>query len=203
MAVAVVMLWAARATADPAQGTPPPEPEPEPPPLVLPWHAGFSLRGGVHHTHVAKGDGEPDGYGPRVELELTLRPLPVIVLAGFVAYSRYASEHLFDGVLRRMYDASFETWSLGGRVYLEPHPRVFLGVGVFDQSETEGRGIGGGRYAPVGSDSATHWQLIVGGNVLPLGRYTFQVAGMYTQYEQYFSLEHVATYSVVFGVHGE
>ena len=195
----VVLLWAARAVAEPAPASPPLVP----PPLVLPWHAGFSFRGGVHHTHVSKTEGEPDGYGPRFELELTVRPFPELVLAGFAAYSRYTSDHLYDGIARRMYDVSFETWGLGGRVYLEPHPRFFLGVGVFDQSETEGRGIGGGRYAPQDTDSATHWQFLVGGNVLQLGRYTFQVAGMYTQYEQYFSLEHVVTYGLVFGVHGE
>ena len=159
--------------------------------MYWPLHAGFSLRGGFHHTHV------------ELRAVAGRRAIPQLVLAGFVGYSSYASDHLRDGVTRQMYDVSFETWAIGGRFYLEPHPRFFLGLGVFDQSETEHGGPPGSIFATDLSHEETHVQFIVGGNLVRRGRYTVQLAATYTQYDQYDALEHVVTYGLVLGIHGE
>lgn len=198
----VAVLSATRAMADPAPATdPPPTPVPAAPSPALDTslHPGFTLRAGFHHTRIRNDDLAGSGYGPTIEFEATLHPIEFLSVGALLANARYNSFEFHDTFSNVDREASHDMWSLGGRIYVHPHWRAFLGVAIYQQWETADFSD---LYGEMPTYSDLTAQLIAGVNVVRLDRMMLQLAATYTSYGRSGGGD-VTTYGVALGIHGE
>lgn len=162
----------------------------------------LALHAGVQHTHIDKDDGSPDGYGPRLDAEIAIQPVPPIAIGVVGGLWHYSTAGLDDGVTHTSYDIRMTHLAAGLRLYVQPHPRVFVGVTLWANRETE----------TVTSMDSTHhgsssrvdhvWEPMIGGALARIGRYDLQVMATFSHYSTYSGLEDVQMYSLMFGVRG-
>lgn len=157
----------------------------------------LTLRAGLHHTQVSyNDDGNPAGFGPRVELETTWQPIPWVSAGPVGSYSSYSSSNLHDGVTDSNYDISLHDVWLGVRLYVHPHWRVFVGGTLWKQWEREYQTI----------THASEWfehgsaELVVGVNLWRVDNNLIHVAATYSSYSQFFGSEQVDVWSLSIGV---
>ena len=192
---AVAVLGATRAMADPVPAAPMPAS-----PAADAWpHLGFTLRMGLHHTRVRNAVPNSSGYGPTIELEPTLHSNPYLSLGVFLGWSRYGSALFHDEASDVDRDADFSSWTIGARLYLQPHPRAFLGVAIYQQWETADLSALEARTVSYSDMTA---QLIAGVNLVRIDRMVLQLAGTYASYDRSGGGD-ATIVGVSLGVHGE